>query len=99
MPIVEFQSTRTGRVIERLLDQEELARVKIGALTEFGGESYRRLPPRFAANVREHGHTAYSRPQHHPYAPRVDANGFAVFANKHEVREFEAKTGERYDRS
>ncbi len=110
MVLYEFQA-RDGKVVER--DYPMLSAPKIGTVIVVKGKRYRRIMSRCAGDVCLNGvgrgvrcvdyaHEAVSMPNvrhgRDPAVPRYSKDGFPVFLNKREIREFEAKRPQfKYD--
>jgi hypothetical protein len=99
MPTYVFEDVQTGSIVEIDLHHSECG--QIGDVRELEGRTLRRLPAVGGATVEpEWGHVAYglSGEQVEKYGPRggdgqprVDDRGHAVFVNRREIEQTNAK--------
>lgn len=97
MPTYEFQDVRTKAVVERWMPASEA--VAIGHSIREGKRKLRRIASMPQALCQpDCRHVANTIPTKHlKHAPRPDDDGAVTFHNRKEIREFEAKTGMKYD--
>lgn len=96
MPTYEFENRKTGTRVERFFSVDEAP--SIGSFIVIGGKQYHRRPSTSQALVQpDCYHVSKMLHENHPHAPRVNSQGEAVFTTRKEIREFEAKTGMKYD--
>lgn len=97
MPTYEFQDVKNGAVVELYMPMSEAPR--IGHSIREGKRKLRRIASVPEGKVQpDCRHVSNLIPTKHlKHAPRPDVGGAVTFHNRREIREFEAKSGLKYE--